>query len=288
MRHAATALGDRRRILRSVRLTGHAWQRAKFAAGLSKLSDLTPAPPRAGRSVGGSEPPSIAGRFAPAPRRPPPHAGLARPVVPSFHPRSVPSATRRFADRPRDGVTRTTSSAPGISDTPLGSNGVAIRHVPGCQRCPAGRNRHARRLRRGSRHASHHASRTSVGHRAPGRHRRGPLHATRSTRAPDVRRLLTWPPQRRKANATGKHMGAAGSPSSICGAYDRSGSHATARFCRAPSWRDGGRGNDPTKPLDDDDDDDDARYPGPARTFCETSTRSLCVSVAGPDGLVES
>ena len=82
-------------------------------------------------------------------------------------------------------------------------------------------------------------------------------------------------------------MGAAGSPSSICGAYDRSGSHATARFCRAPSWRDGGRGNDPTKPLDDDDD-DDARYPAPARTFCETSTRSLCVSVAGPDGLVES
>ena len=25
-----------------------------------------------------------------------------------------------------------------------------------------------------------------------------------------------------------------------------------AWFCRAPSWRDGGRGNDPTKPLDDD------------------------------------
>ena len=128
-------------------------------------------------------------------------------------------------------------------------------------------------------------------------------------------------------------MGAAGSSSSICGAYDRSGSHATARFCRAPSWRDGGRGNDLTKPLDDDDDlrlsrreiddatlwrqpgcpvqlsteagashtscatpfdttdrmePDDARNPAPARTFCETSTRSLCVSVAGPDGRVES
>ena len=61
-------------------------------------------------------PPMAAGA---ALRRPPPHAGLARPVVPSFHPRSVPSATRRFADRPRDDVTRTTSSAPGISDTPF-------------------------------------------------------------------------------------------------------------------------------------------------------------------------
>ena len=75
-----TAHGGWRRILRSVRLTGHACERAKFAAGLSKLSDLTRAPPRAGRSVAASEPPSIAGRFAPVPRRPPPHAGLARPL----------------------------------------------------------------------------------------------------------------------------------------------------------------------------------------------------------------
>ena len=202
-----TAHGGWRRILRSVRLTGHACERAKFAAGLSKLSDLTPAPPRAGRSVAASEPPSIAGRFVPAPRRPPPHAGLARPVVPSFQPRSVPSATRRFADQPGDHVTRTTSSAPGISDTPLGSNGVAIRHVPAASDAQRAETDTPDGCGEGSRHASHHASRTSVGHRAPGRHRRGPLHATRSTRAPDVRRLLTWPPQRRKANATEKHMG---------------------------------------------------------------------------------
>ena len=112
----------------------------------------------------------------------------------------------------------------------------------------------------------------------------------------------------------------------------RSGSHPTARFCRARSWRDGGRGNDPTQPLDDDDlrlshreiDDatlwrqpgcpvqlsteagashtsratpfdttdrmepDDARYTSPCSNILWDEHKFLCVSVAGPDGLVES